>query len=720
MMQAMPPPMPPELMGRMGMPPGMDPTQADPMAGMLAAAEESALQEVTPEYEGEEVVNEIKDPTGGQAPIIEEVHKKDTSKDFEVTVKEILDIFESYKDARAEVIESAWQISEELYDGIVREAVSPHLSLYEIREIYKQCEGKKARSFQAFFGGKKRFEYEAEQEGAEEAANEATHAVRKLLKTTGSEKQMFKWHDQVHHVGTSFLQYDWARFKRIRYKQSQLHDVQRGFIERDIEEVLAEGPWFEHVDVWKCYANPWVEEIEESPFFFKREIVSGEYLRTLVNEGKFDEDAVAKALDESGGAEPGSERPDRNINRGAFGKDEHYELLQCWTSVGWQYAVVGGKHLVMAQRNPYGRIPFFMKKTNPRAGMLYGISEPMVLEAEQKLLRDIASLWVDTIYYKLQPMFVVNEGLRGQFEQLAFVPGETLYVNNKDDVQDMPTKAETFQLQAAMEYVRQGMGRTGGENDENSGFTKHRTSSGIMQLREAGAAREEHQIALWTPVYEEVYATAYGLCAAFLNSEVETRVEGIRDGLVSPRKIVPSVFFPDVEVSVIVGPMLENPAELQTRMITAVQVMKDDPRWNFEYMQEQFGKAFEFPHPKRLIAARGNGQQDAMYENEDFLATGYIAPPSPFDEDQVHYYIHELFKQGQKFLSLLPEQQGPMLLHCAQHQRNMELKQAGMGQQQLPLPGAPQMPGPAAGNALANGMLNMGARGAMQQGVPLG
>jgi hypothetical protein len=139
----------------------------DAMAGEMIAAQGMPP---LPEPEAyEEEIPDIKDPTGGQEPILPEVQ------DRNATVQLIRTLFARYMSEREQIIENNWTLSEQLYLGEVKDDISPYQSLYEIREIYRQVESQKARSFAAFFGQLKNFEYRTRHPGGEDAAGRASY-----------------------------------------------------------------------------------------------------------------------------------------------------------------------------------------------------------------------------------------------------------------------------------------------------------------------------------------------------------------------------------------------------------------------------------------------------------------------------------------------------------------------------------------------------------------
>lgn len=677
------------------------------------------------QMEGEEIDPfEIKDPTGGQDPIV-----KEASKNPATTVEYILRIFNKYRQERLRTVEMSWEISDRLYKGEFRDNFWPYSTVYEIREVYRQVEAMKALTFQGFFGQPKRFEYKTLHAGGEDAANIATHIVERQLRVLGNEDEIYKWHNEPYVKGIAYLQYGWARYKRLKHKNTNMHQSEKDLGKRDVEEAMNEGPFLEWQDCWKVYTNPWVDDIQDSPFVFIREIVSGEYLRTMVNEGRFDKKAVMKALDKGGTAN--SYAPEDNrvwlaSDPGIFGDDKEFKLLTAWTNTGWTYAVVEDEFFVMAQRNPFDRVPILNLRNNPEPGLHYGTSEPTILAAEQMLLRDVASMWVDSIHYKLQPMWVIKEYLKNQWENTGFRPGATNYVTNMEDIKPLAGGPDTlFNLENAMNLIRMSMQRTTGMTDEVTGEgSRHRTASGMQMLQQAASARTEMKLMQWAPIMSKLYGKAYELNAAYMSKDVAARVEGL-DGKLQIGRYDSGNFSPEVDVEVILPRNMMPPEAQQSKAILLYNSTKMDPLVNKEPVILELARAFQLTNPKRLLANRMTSQRDAVYENQDFQTTGFIQDPVATEDHVMHYQIHYAYKHTPEFLALPPETQVLMHMHCSIHEAYLKAMQQMPGAPAQPMGGEGPMPGAegnmmgnAMGNEMGEDMFNNGARGAEQQGVP--
>lgn len=659
----------------------------------------------------------FKDPTGGLLPFHEDLQSEKERKEVVDGLKEI---FEKYRGARSTVVERIWERAEAIYEGDALVNPHPYQSFYDIREVYSQVESMKAKSADLFFGLRKRFDLHTQHDGGEDSANIATHIIVKQNKMLGWEEELLSWHDQAFITATSYLEYGWAQFRRVHTKITRM-DENTPTWKREVEEIPHGGPYFEHLDCWSVFTNPWVPKLENSPFVFKVETVSSEYLLTMVAEGKFDAKAVNKALKLGGDVDPSKDKRTRKWlpqqTETLMGEDNCFELVTCWTTTGWEYVYVGGETLVRGNYNVFGRVPILTLKDNPRHGMAYGVPIATILEPEQLLLNDIASLWVDSIHYRLQPMFVVAEAMRNQWDALQFMPGATFYAERpKEDVQALPTTAQGFELSNSMEFVRRGMQRTSGQTDEVLGQgSRHRTATGLHALQEAAAVRDKYRAIRWQSVIGKVYETAYALNAAFLDEEVSARVEGL-DGKMLSGRYGAEHFSPEVDVEVLLPTTMEPPEVRQTRSVTMYTALSKDPLVNREYLLQEVARAHEIS-PRRLIVSRPRSQSDAIYENQDFLSSGFMADPTAGDDHAIHYQIHEMMKQTVQFQKLPPEVQAVAIRHCQIHERYLQEMQA---MTQTPMAN-PSMATPieAQGNQLANDSLNMGAMGAAQQGVPL-
>jgi len=659
-----------------------------------------------------------KDPTAGQEPILDEVYDAENG-DLDCLGERLLDLFSRFESARQATAEPGWELSEKLYDGIVDGSSFPYGALYEIREVFRQVEASRALTATALFSQRRRFKYLPLQPEVEEIANRATSAVRQQLKEFRLNNQLIRWLKMPAKVGISYLFEGWATYKRIKRKLTQLHDVEGTVFERLCEEVSHGGPWLEWLDHWKVFAWPWIEEVENQRCMFVRELVDGEYLRTMVRENEFDRKQVEKALDvEANGVDRNDfHRGEWNSHQFEETGDKEYELIQCWTSTGWVYSMVG-KTVVQAKRNGFNRIPIRALKYYAREGEHYGNSEPQILAAEQILLRDAASMWVDSIHYKLQPMWIANSGLKQTFKNTTFRPGGVIWVDGKPDEQIKPlaTTQDTFQLGQVLETIRRYMQNDSSITDEITGLgSRQRTATGMIQLQQAASLRHKLKLLEWQEDIEQVYLDIYRMNQLFLNNDVFARVESV-GGDETPGTFSPIIFEPEVEVELNMPDSTEPPGLRQQRIMPFLQMAQQDPRFNFPYLVEQAALAFEFPNPRKVLADPGRSRTETMQDIADFVSYGILPDPMPGDNHQERLQLYAMFTQTPRFAELDDAAKIKFERHVKMHEDYlMQMQQMG-GASGVPEATEPQYPISPQVEERTEAQFQNGQTGAQQQG----
>lgn len=662
----------------------------------------------------------LKDPTAGQAPILDEVWDAEGG-DLEPLGERLQSLFVQFESARSAVAEGGWELSEKLYDGLVDGPSFPYGALYEIREVFRQVEASRAMMAVSLFGQRRRFKYLPLQPEVEDVSNKATAAVRQQLKEFKLNSQLIRWVKMPAKVGISYLYEGWAGYKRIKRKLSQLHSVEGKTFERLCEEVKHGGPWIEWLDHWKVFAWPWIEQIENQRCVFVRELVDGEYLRTMVRENEFDRDQVEKALEsEANGVDKGDfHRGEWESNNFAETGDKEYELITCWTSTGWVYAMVGTT-VVQGKRNGFERIPIRALKYYAREGEHYGQSEPQILAAEQILLRDAASMWVDSIHYKLQPMWVASNTMRQSFKNTTFRPGGVIWVDGKPDemIKPLPTTQDTFQLGQVLETIRRYMQNDTSLTDEVTGLgSRHRTATGLQALQQAASLRHKLKLIEWTEDIEQVYLDIYEMNRMFLNEDVFARVESV-NGEVMPGSYGPEIFMPEVEVELNIPDSMEAPGVRQQRIIPFLQMAQRDPRLNFPYLVEQAGLAFEFPNPKKLLIDPARSKSDTLQDIADFVKYGILPDPMPTDNHQERLQIYAMFSQTPTYAGLDDMMKEKFERHVRIHEDYMAQMASISGGNGGITEGddGPQYPVSDEANARTEAIMQNGQTGAAQQG----
>jgi len=714
-----------EMLGQAGAMPGADPLgtppPTEPSAQALPAApsmdDPESFDMVAEEQPADERV--YKDPTAGQAPILDEVWDSEKGS-LDQLGERLTALFKRFETARQATAEPGWELSEKLYDGIVDGSSFPYGALYEIREVFRQVEASRALTITGLFGQRRRFKYLPLQPEGEDIANRATAAVRQQLKEFRLNNQMIRWLKMPAKVGISYIYEGWATYKRIKRKLSQLHDVDGTVMERLCEEVAHGGPMVEWLDHWKVFFWPWIEEVENQRCGFVRELVDGEYLRTMVREGEFDKDQVEKALDtEANGVDKNDfRRGEWNSNNIEETGDKEYELTTCWTSTGWVYAKVGCT-VVQGKRNGFERIPIRALKYYAREGEHYGHSEPQILAAEQILLRDTASMWVDSIHYNLQPMWIANNALKNTFKNSTFRPGGVIWVDGKPDeqIRALPTTQTPFDLGRVMETIRRYMQNDSSITDEITGLgSRQRTASGMIQLQQAASLRHKLKIIEWQEDIEQVYLDIYEMNRMFQNGDIFARVESV-GGEEMPGSYGPEIFDQEVEVELNMPDATEPPGLRQQRILPFLQMAQQDPRFNFPYLVEQAGLAFEFPNPRKLLMDPGRSRTEAFQDIEDFVRYGILPEPLPTDNHQERLQIYAMFAQTPRYAALDDSMKVQFERNVRMHEDYMSQMMAmGGGGGGIPEASEPQYPVSEQSNERTEAMFQNGQTGAQQQG----
>lgn len=617
--------------------------------------------------------------------------------------------FMQYADHRTEW-EDHWRESNAIYEGRDGEDSQwPYSSRYEIPEAFRQCEGMKAFIMQGFFGQPHWFEYRARHNGAEEDANISSHIVRWQIKHFDMENDIITWPAEVVHHGVSYCQYGWSRFKRLKYKFNRTENEEfNASWEREAIEEIHGAPFVEYLSPWKVYHHPGVDRVEQSPLCYVVEHVSGDYLLTQARNGFFRRDAVLRALKERQ-AMPQDVAFWKGNDNELLG-DPEFELMYCWTNGGRVYAIVNREHIVQANQNEYGEIPLLNQRNYQSPGNPYGISEPKQLQPEQALIRDMMSMGVDSTFFKLQPMWIYNSELSRYFgnQDFAFKPGMAFQSDSKDAISPVATTAESGQIFAHADRIRQYAQLKTSYTDIVSGAGTQGANTAFAhgRLQDAASSRLQARMMLWEPRLRKLYEKLHSLNAAYLDEKVAVQVEGVSGGRafgryrnnmvaysdnplgmneeVSPG-FGPESFEPEIDVIVEMPRTMGSPMERQQRLMAFWQVIAQDPRWAAEPVMEEIARAFEFPNPKRLIVRPETSQRDAAKENADFFAHGVIPDPLSSEDHQVHLELHSYVPKLPEFAQLPETTRGSWITHMQIHAAYLQKIQAmQMGQSGMP------------------------------------
>jgi hypothetical protein len=696
------------------------PEMEDP--AMQGAVAQPAEQKPEEDYSEEEDQQYGRDPYEGD-PIDLKLG------DVEENAKLVLAIFQLYEQMRAPM-EADWQEAEDLYDGkdVLNAQNWPYSSSYNIPEIWRQTESQKALALQAYFGQPRDFEYKPRFSEGLADAQAATGVVRNQIKRYSLRKQLMDFLTEVFIPGVSYLTYDWHVFKTNKMKITKLGDTEKPSWKREPEEVYVSSPCLEYLDHWKVYCSPFTPNIQDSPYAFVCQRVTGDYLITQVNSNKYDQAAVEKALESGDSAdfvegrqyEFGSE--EEQFNEGTF------QEIKCYTNGGIEYVILNSKEgpvIVRQRRCVFPEIPIFNLTNYGKPTQHHGKGEPMLLKEDSKLLHDLVSMMVDGAHFGLNPSWLAEEDMRKQLENMFMAPG-TIVFGKPGSVQPFPSNVKTDQLMHLIGFVREWMQSQTGMTNEVTGIgSRQRTATGLARLQQAASARIEQKTLYWTPVFEKIYMTLHKLNAAFLNKEYAAEIEGADGKMAYARYVDPTAFNAEVDVEVLLPDTMDAPQEKQAKAMQLLQIAQGNPQINQEPILELLAVAFDIPK-RSLIVDPAATQSDALYENEDLLSTGYIADPKPTDDHGLHWRVHTLalrtpeiaanraarmaltkhMEKHQKYLSQMQQMQA---------QNQMAAQGAGMGE-----PGAGQDAGAGVrgeASARTESMFNNGQAGAAQAGA---
>jgi len=598
-----------------------------------------------------------------------------SEEDLKAAKKRLLHLFRMYKEWRETNQEHVWDMIYDAYHGIPLWDAFPYGAQYIIREVFRQIESLKPQVADIILPDDSLFEYKASVEGSEDDALAATAIVHQHLEVLNLREQIQKWLDAAVQWGTSYLRYGWDTFEHTKRKITRAHSEEEGdFWQRDTEEVLVDGPVLEHLNHWKVYTDPFEEDLRDSPVVFVREIVSGTFLKTEIKEERFDFRATKKLINEGGEGRQlslGNVSPERSFQNeddellAKFDDIGEFELLTCYTNDGWIYTIVQDE-IVQAQENPFGKVPILTLRNYPQLDEHYGTSEAEVIMGDQRLLNDIASMWVDGIHLTENPFWLVKSSERKNFGITTFKPGGVAYLDELNGVIPLPVNPTTFNLTNAMGTVKQNMQLATGITNEITGSSSQRTATGIVRLQDAAGVRIRHKVRLFIPAFKELYRILYNLESDFLDDEVAVQIAGEKGDsafeLFGPDKFQQSV---DVEVSV--APNMATPQERQNKWVGLWQQIGQDQRFNFEPVALEMLRAYDVKNPRRAIANPAHSQEDALAEAQQFLSTGVYPLVRPTDNHEIHLQIMQFVEALPLFQEMEPTLQGNHENHKQEH-----------------------------------------------------
>lgn len=636
-------------------------------------------------------------------------------------VKRIYSTFEQYRDCdERQEMEWKWRMVHDHYFGL-RQTNS--IFEYQIREVYRQVQTTIAQVSEVLLGGDEIFNFKARQPGFDDDAEGATAIVMDMLERFGGLQEIEACLQNSIIYGMGYTLEGWRSFRKTQYKAQSMHgDGFETMWERKTNEVIENAATLESIPPWCVYSHPAVPDIRNSPMAFLYRGGSAGDLKTLIREGYIDAQATKEAI-ENGGSTPNVNRqssPVRHWNDTQFlDTDENtHEILYCWDFSGWHYIILDGKWIVRAMPiEGDGQYPLRGWPNDQHAETHWGQPDPLLILEEQKLLNEITSLYVKSIWLAL-PRFKIKQNVRQRYDDQTLKPGGRLVVDDMEDIHMIETNAAVPQMQEVCNWILSNMQAASGSSKEIAGTgSDQKTATGLVRLQNAASKRFQHKIRLMVPVLKGAMRGLYDLCARYCEEEYSFKIAGEEGGAVW-KHYDPKVFSPNIDVQVEVG--TGAGPEQATQLMEALKLAAGNPLIQAQELWSEFFKALGLKRVKRFFANTIQTQGDITKQFEMLMTTGIIEDAKPSDNHQMCLTI----------LGALLTQYGPMMPPDAmmrgqerlqQHQAYLQAMMAQMGAQV----GGPSQPGsgppPDAGevgneaNGRANGRFNMAARGRGQQ-----
>lgn len=625
---------------------------------------------------------------------------------------------------------------------LARFGIKQHPGQYRIREIWRQCETLIPQLCKVLLDGEQLFTLNARQAGFDEQAEGATAIIHDQLHRYGSVLQLYEAVGNCVYYGKGYVYARWARYQQTRHKLTPMSaPYEQDTWARETQEVPLEAPMLESVPPWDLYTNPNIGSCKHSPLTVIRKGMSDDDLKTWAREGYIDGKALKDALETQKGTFHDDTTDWKGVdnwidNEQMSMTDEDltlHEILLCWTADGQHYIVMDQEFLLRAAPSEDARIPIHDLTNYPQTRRHYGIPEPWTILDGQRLMDELAELFVKQNWYGL-PMWIVKDSMKKNFANGTFKPGG-FFVGDPNDIGLLPQSEQGGAPQIAnmIGVVKRDMQLTNGNTEEMAGTASNTgTATGIVRLQQAAGDRNQHKIAIMIPAFRDIYAHLYDLNAKYLNEEYELRITG-QEGLDQRKKYAPgesysdgvvsNTFLPNVDVDIEIGSSAGP--EQANSILNAYKVLGQDPLVNRQEVIDEFFKASGMKKIKRFRSSSQNSQQDALQEGQLLSVTGIIAPVKPSDNHQVHMQIHQMqlsqlqqaVAQGTPEIIMQVQSQTQTLQgHLAEHQQfAQQMQQANAQAQQAQMQQGQQAQGIGQqANARTEGMFQNGQRGALQ------
>lgn len=646
----------------------------------------------------------------------------------ELVCQKVMDKFRQYKDhpMRTRAVER-WNLE---YRLIMRWKETTNPDEIVLGEIWRERE-----TMITQFKGLEKFvgQYKARVPGAEHMAKAATAIVRDQVQRYGSIAEgRLAIENMVDH-GVGYLTPIWSRFKRVATKIDNYFagDGTGERWDKETSEVIENGPQLKHINPFNIFVNPHVREAKDSDAVFVTEGMSDSAIKTMVHSDYYDSGAAEECIN-AGMNEYRDTDNGNSSNSGddfVVGVEDRLHLIVTMWANGYEFVVGDGDHLLRVAKLPEGKIPVITLGLYQMDGEHYGEGLPSKLASLQRVVNQLATWKQQQTGFAANPVLLLKNGTTAErdFKRLKLKPGDTLGVNNMEDAKYLEFPREVVELlESTIGFYQNAQKNETGINDRFSGQGENTGTATLgMSLIKAATDRIQYKVDCLVPQFQECFQWMYNLNARHLDHTYTARVDG-KDGVEYLEHYPPTVFAPDVDQEVVLGS--PSGPEQVNMWGTVLKFLTGMPGLDL------------LPVADKLLLAGGmtdaevaathvsgpNAQGDALAEVKQWVETGLMPEAKPSDNHQIHVELKTLVMQSPQFMAAPPQWQQSFKGNVATHMAFLQQQQQAMAaQSQMALvergkgdgPGGGESAANKKGNDKANGMFNMGERGAQQLGA---
>ncbi len=326
-----------------------------------------------------------------------------------------------------------------------------------------------AREVQALFQSGRLFEYRPDEDTPADLAALATANVDRHLRLRRPRAALKDAILARRLDGTSYVHWFWKTEERsVARWENDFEEVTIGMdpmgnpitvevpgqVWRESREMVVDSPWFDHVPFDEAFPDWTASRLRDGAFFIYRTWRDRAWVEAMVEAGEFDEKMVARALDESEGAEFPLDRVNsaldwqRQIGLGPDIRSAQVEGRE-WFEVTEQIepehitVALNQGFIVRRKRNPYGQINVLHLKNYSLPNEHFGMSDFEVVEKLLVALQDMRNASATEALLSVFTPVLVKPG--ADVRSITYKP-MAIWKAQEGDVTYLPRPAQGVQV----------------------------------------------------------------------------------------------------------------------------------------------------------------------------------------------------------------------------------------------------------------------------------